>query len=297
MEPERRAHPRKLVSTGVAFHDADGAPLRGWLHDISRGGCFVATPSLSTFGEELAFDLTLPYPRQRVHGKARVVWVRETNDKDLPAGMGMQFVEVNEDAFAAIDKLAAGAKLSRPKTVIGLAPPAPGSSPSYSDVRIPLPSPTKTETETETETETGTETETETGTGTAAVADPVDVGGAAVEAGAAKVLESPLQPPPEPPPKRLGREKWLIAGAAAISVIGLVALGIGVARHGSASETLDAAPSASASAVETAAATETETASTAPVVAPPPIVDASTHDASTHDAGKKKPRRKKIRRR
>ena len=285
MDRERRAHPRKLVSTGVAFHDADGAPLRGWLHDISRGGCFVATPSLSTFGEELAFDLTLPYPRQRVHGKARVVWVRETNDKDLPAGMGMQFVEVNDDALPAIDKLAAGGKLSRPKTVIGLAPPAPGSSPSYSDVRIPLPTP---EPEPKPIAETATETETV----------PVEE--------AAPML-SPLAPlEPLPAPKKKGREKWIIAAAATVSVIGLVALGVGVARHGSTASSLDAAPSASA--VETASATETasasDTASAAGIVSPPPVVDAGTHaarDAGSHDAGadagKKKTRRKKIRRR
>jgi uncharacterized protein (TIGR02266 family) len=141
VERERRAHPRKLVSTGVSFNDLEGATLRGWLHDISRGGCFVATPSLFTYGEELTIVMTLPFPRQRVAGKVRVVWIREKNDKDNPAGMGLEFLEVNEDGLAAIDKLPATAKLSRPKTVIGIAPPAVGSSPSYSDVKIPLPTP------------------------------------------------------------------------------------------------------------------------------------------------------------
>jgi uncharacterized protein (TIGR02266 family) len=261
---ERRAHQRKLVSTGVAFHDLDGAPLRGWLHDISRGGCFIGTPSLFTFGEELAIDLTLPYPRQRVHGKARVVWMRETNDKDMPAGMGMAFVDVNEDALVAIDKLAAGNKLSRPKTVIGLAPPAAGSSPSYSDVQIPLP---KIEPE------------------PAAQPDPIAI---------AAPLADPIPIALPERPKKGGREKWLIAGAAAISVGGLVTLGVVYARHGKTTPVVDAAASVAPSVTPIAIAiadAEASSVAVTPPPPPPPIVDAGA------DGGKKKPPPKKIKRR
>ena len=309
MERERRAHPRKLVSTGVSFNDIEGATLRGWLHDISRGGCFVATPSIFTFGEELTIVLTLPFPRQRVAGRVRVAWVREKNDKDMPAGMGLEFVEVNDDALSAIDKLPTTAKLSRPKTVIGIAPPAIGSSPSYSDVKIPLPTPED-------------------------LAHPLPV--PAMDAGLTEPegvpmvqlpdanpappaphpppeetepMKSPFERAPEPEPKKSGREKLLIGGAAAVSVAGLVALGVVYSRHGKTDANADAAPVASATATASASAIASETASAPPPIesTPPiatttsaPIVDAGAPDAKHHDAGadggKKKPKTK-IRRR
>ncbi|HEX4514984.1 MAG TPA: PilZ domain-containing protein [Polyangiaceae bacterium] len=273
VERERRAHPRKLVSTGVSFNDLEGATLRGWLRDISRGGCFVATPSLFTFGEELTIVMTLPFPRQRVVGRVRVVWVREKNDKDMPAGMGMAFVEVNDDALVAIDKLASGSKLSRPNTFIGIAPPAAGSSPSYSDVQIPKPPPAMEPT-------------------------------LPAEPPAAPKIE--IAAPLSVTPKKSGREKWLIGGAAAISVGGLVALGVVYSRHAKTNATVDAAVSATASVSATPTASETAPSATASATASAsattsalPIIDASAPDAAPHDAGadggKKKPK-PKIRR-
>ncbi len=277
VDRERRAHPRKLVSTGVSFNDLEGATLRGWLHDISRGGCYVATPSLFTFGEELTIVMTLPFPRQRVAGRVRVVWVREKNDKDMPAGMGMEFVEVNEDALEAIDKLAVPSKLTRPKTVIGIAPPAAGSSPSYSDVKLPplvddlakplLPSATEPTL-------------------------PAD----ALPLQPAVEIASPLS---QTPPKKSGREKWWIGGAAVISVGGLIALGVVYSRHAKKTNAnVDAAISATASATATASdsAAASASATATEMTSALPIVDATTPDAAPHDAGadggKKKPKPK-----
>jgi uncharacterized protein (TIGR02266 family) len=315
VERERRAHPRKLVSTGVSFNDIEGATLRGWLHDISRGGCFVATPSLFTFGEELTIVLTLPFPRQRLAGKVRVAWIREKNDKDMPAGMGLQFVDVNEDALVAIDKLAVGTKISRPNTVIGIAPPAMGSSPSYSDVKIPLPTPED-------------------------LAKPLPVPG--LDAGATEPEGVPIvqlpesEPPPPPPaaaaletetepmklppvlgpppepepePKKSGRrDKLLIGGAAAVSIAGLVALGVVFTRNSKTTPAVDAATSATVVVVDAAPVAvvvpDAAMSSVAVVVTPPPpIVDASVVDAASStdagpkdagaDGGKKKPTKPK----
>jgi uncharacterized protein (TIGR02266 family) len=314
-EKERRAHRRKLISTAVTFKDmVGGVPLRGWLHDISRGGCFIATPSLFTFGEEIDVNLTLPYPRVVVEGKARVMWVREKNDRDMPAGMGVEFVDLKEDVLAAIDRVTSTAKLSRPKTVIGIAPPAAGSSPSYSDVKIPLPKiePKKPEpvvdadtTETETvvepvaETETATapepEPETETETVTEAVAETE------TESVAEPIEEPAPVPAPVPivqPPKKMGREKWLIAGAAGVSLTGLVVLGIVYARHEKTPDVIPVIIDATPQPVTIVDATA--------VVVPPPVVDVvvdAAPEASAPvdagrprdagaDGGKKKPTKK-----
>jgi uncharacterized protein (TIGR02266 family) len=135
MEGERRKHARKRISTAVAFREPGGTLLRGWLVDISRGGCFIATPSHLTFGEPLEIELRLPGIYAQITGTASVVWIRETSQRELPAGMGIRFVAVAESTLAAIDGLSGtGARLSRPSTVIGLAPAPATSSPS-----IPAP--------------------------------------------------------------------------------------------------------------------------------------------------------------
>jgi len=326
VERERRAHPRKLVSTGVSFNDVEeGATLRGWLHDISRGGCFVATPSLFTFGEELTIALTLPFPRQRVAGKVRVVWVREKNDKDNPAGMGLEFVEVNADGLTAIDKLPTTAKLSRPKTVIGIAPPAIGSSPSYSDVQIPLPSPEDLAKPSAVPGLDAGVTEPE-GVPLVKLPEPIDEAklteradedAVLPEASAKTAAETePMAPPvletggPEEP-KKSGKEKLLIGGAAAVSVAGLVALAVFFTR-GNKETPVDAATSATA-VIDATQEVVIDAMSSAAIIIPPPppppIVDAAAesgahdagHDAGPKDAGadggKKKPVKPKVKHR
>ncbi len=100
MPAERRAHSRKRISTAVTFQEADGAPLRGWLRDISRGGAFIASPSQLTFGETLEIELRLPGAHVLSKGTARVVWVREKTAQNLPAGMGVEFIEMPADVLA-----------------------------------------------------------------------------------------------------------------------------------------------------------------------------------------------------
>ncbi len=205
-DKERRAHPRKLVSTAVAFHDADGARLHGWLHDIGRGGCFIASPSHFTFGEELDFELRITDARTLVSGKGRVAWVRETNDRHLPAGMGIRFVEVSEGALAAIDRLGnEGARLSRPNTMIGIAPPPATSSPSYSpDVKLALDAPP----------------------------DPID--------------RAPAPPTETPaPPQRKKRGRWLIAAGGLASVVVAAVIASFVFRSSKTSAPDAAVPTAS----------------------------------------------------
>jgi uncharacterized protein (TIGR02266 family) len=133
MERERRAHARKSISTGVAFRESGGVLLRGWLHDVSRGGCFIATPSHLTFGEPLEFQFRLPGVYAQITGSGTVAWVREKSERDMPAGMGIRFVEVDESLLAAIDGVSTtGARLSRPSTIIGIAPAPKPSAPSFS---------------------------------------------------------------------------------------------------------------------------------------------------------------------
>jgi uncharacterized protein (TIGR02266 family) len=143
MDVERRQYARKRISTAVSFHESEGALLRGWLHDISRGGCFIASPSQLTFGETLELELRLPGVYAQITGTGSVVWVRDKSEPGLPAGMGIRFVAVAESSLAAIDGLSGtGARLSRPSTIIGIAPaPATSSLAIAPDIALPAPEP------------------------------------------------------------------------------------------------------------------------------------------------------------
>lgn len=135
MERERRGHARKRSSTGVTFRGPEGVPFHGLLVDISRGGCFVASPSTLAAGETIEIELRLSDVPAQVTG--RVVWTRERAERERPAGIGVAFVDLPSDALAAIDKLGAEVRLSRPSTIIGIAPAPRASIPSYNPPPMP----------------------------------------------------------------------------------------------------------------------------------------------------------------
>src|SRR5689334_8657951 len=106
MTAERRAHARKRVSTSVMVRDArSDDPIRGWLHDISRSGCFIAAPQQVPAGVEIEFDMRIPGVFHPLSGKAKVIWVRDKSERDLPAGMGVEFMDLSADALSQIESL------------------------------------------------------------------------------------------------------------------------------------------------------------------------------------------------
>jgi uncharacterized protein (TIGR02266 family) len=251
MERERRAYPRKRASTGVTFREPDGVLLRGWLVDIGAGGCFIASPSYLTFGEVVELELRLS--DAVVSAKGKVVWTREKSERDRPAGMGVAFTEVNDAGRVAIDRLGASeVRLSRPSTVIGIAPAPRASSPSFN----PPP-----------------------------LVDPP-----APEPIAAPTPEPPPEPlaaaePPKPP----SRLRWIIAGGVAIvaAALGLVGLRL---RHHPASQTPDAFHDAAPieDAAPEAAPSEPPAVDSGAGVQDAQVADAQVADAAT-DAGRHKP--------
>lgn len=203
MERERRAYPRKRASTGVTFREPDGVLLRGWLVDVGAGGCFIASPSYLTFGEVVELELRLS--DVVVTAKGKVVWTRDKSERDRPAGMGVAFTEVNDAGRVAINRLGASeVRLSRPSTVIGLAPAPRASSPSFNPPPMVEPTP-----------------------------EP------SVEPPAAPVAEPAPEPLPSLPLKP-SRARWFIAGGVAIvaAVLGLV--GLRLRHHPSVAQMADA---------------------------------------------------------
>src|SRR6185312_4640773 len=130
MTTERRTDARGKAIARVTFTDArSDKPAEGQLRDIGRGGMFVATTAPVPLGKRLDFEVTLA-TGGTIAGMARVVWVRDAAAGDLPAGMGIKFIDVDNDALVAIDRLVGLKKNVRERTVLGIAAPAPGAAPA-----------------------------------------------------------------------------------------------------------------------------------------------------------------------
>ncbi len=316
MEREQRAHARKRISASVTFNVDGGTPLRGWLRDISRGGCFITSPSASKVGETIELVVRLPGVSKPIVGTARVVWVRDKSVRDLPAGMGIEFVTVPEESLAAIDALSGASAPRRSQTVIGIAPPPPTSSPSFSPEAVPQ------------EVIDALRAEAAAARGDAEIekTERTKLPVAQIESEAreaeAHVTEAELQvteeepappPPPAPPgpppqpepppqaapeppidlPRRVNAipKKWLIAaGVGAAGAIGLVALIVGIA-HRDRGATADASRTPASEtgvnvASEIAQNAVADATLTAAADVSAPVVDAHVEDATLDARGR-----------
>lgn len=101
---ESRRYPRLPCEIEVNL-SSDHNFYTGFTSNISEGGLFVATEALCDVGTELEFEfaLTGDPPPMKVRGIVR--WVRESNDftSDVPAGMGIEFTGLDDDAQARIN--------------------------------------------------------------------------------------------------------------------------------------------------------------------------------------------------
>jgi uncharacterized protein (TIGR02266 family) len=123
MTTERRTDARGKSSARVTFTDATSdTPSEGELHDIGRGGMFVATKTPLPVGKRIDVEVHVE-GSSAITGMARVVWVRDAAQGELPAGMGIKFIDVDNDALGAIDKIVGLKKNVRERTMLGI--PAP----------------------------------------------------------------------------------------------------------------------------------------------------------------------------
>jgi uncharacterized protein (TIGR02266 family) len=134
--------------------------------DISRGGIFIKTKKPLDTGALLKFEFQLQGGAAVIHGVGRVAWRRaEARARaDLPAGMGIKFIKLDDQSRAVIERVEArhgtssrfeqtdAAELAPPlsslpptATLTGVPtppapPPAPGNT-NNSAARRPPPSP------------------------------------------------------------------------------------------------------------------------------------------------------------
>jgi uncharacterized protein (TIGR02266 family) len=100
---ERRADARIELEVEVGL-ETDNNFYTGLTQDISSGGLFVATHILYRVGENISVRFTLPGRKEAIRADTEVRWLRDphTMRTELPAGIGLRFVKLEEEAQKAI---------------------------------------------------------------------------------------------------------------------------------------------------------------------------------------------------
>ncbi len=98
----RREHSRFSVDLDVTV-GSDHNFYAGFAENLSAGGVFIATHNLKPVGSKIELCVNLPDGVQ-VRASGEVRWIRIFNEQsDMPPGMGVKFVDVDEASITAIN--------------------------------------------------------------------------------------------------------------------------------------------------------------------------------------------------
>lgn len=108
MRDHDRRHGRVPVAFQVTYSTA-GAFLVAYTSNLSQGGVFLDTPTPLPVGTAVKLSFTTPSAPEPIVVDAVVAWVRETpTPEGHPAGMGLQFGQLDDRYGSVIDRLVAG---------------------------------------------------------------------------------------------------------------------------------------------------------------------------------------------
>ena len=99
---ERRIHRRLPAEIEVTLHSEHNF-FTGFTQNISEGGLFIATHQIAPVGTQFRVTFMLQGLVGAVNVLCEVRWIRPYNDDmDAPPGIGVRFVDLDEDTFLAI---------------------------------------------------------------------------------------------------------------------------------------------------------------------------------------------------
>jgi uncharacterized protein (TIGR02266 family) len=85
-------------------HSADRRIFFGYARNISRGGLYISTVNPREPGSRFELDIPIPPLGRYVTCLCEVVWKRDfSHNSPYDPGMGMKFVDLNEEVAQAID--------------------------------------------------------------------------------------------------------------------------------------------------------------------------------------------------
>lgn len=112
VQNERRRQLRAPILVKRMKVGGTGNVFFGYAGDISASGMFIGTVNPRRKGEQFALQFTIPGAPAPICINAEVVWTREhSTSAEFPPGMGIRFLDITEEAAAAIRTfVAAGAR-------------------------------------------------------------------------------------------------------------------------------------------------------------------------------------------
>ena len=112
LERQRR-YVRKPIEASFRVRDAND-PGHGEILfdsiDLSQGGAFLHSDLLLEIGDELEVTFGLPDEIRPIRARARVAWTTR-GDATGKAGMGLEFIDLTDEARAAIERFVREARL------------------------------------------------------------------------------------------------------------------------------------------------------------------------------------------
>ncbi len=105
-EDRRSARRARLSGVRVTYEGATGQVHEAEVADLSREGVFIATAHPTAVGKRLSLDIQVAGEAGSWPALGRVVWVRSRDEGDeLPAGMAVKIIDIEEAIAVAIDRL------------------------------------------------------------------------------------------------------------------------------------------------------------------------------------------------
>lgn len=137
--PDDRRAARRTRTPGVhaTYESAAGDPLEAEVLDLGRGGLFLRATSPIQVGKRMSFEIREAGGAATGSVLGRVIWVRAVDEgESRPRGVGVKFIDVDDDAMSAIDRLVEAGERADP----GIAKPtAPAREQTVLGVGVPEP--------------------------------------------------------------------------------------------------------------------------------------------------------------
>ena len=106
MDQGRRNAERKAVGLLVKLkHTSVGSFIQEYAVNISPGGMFIRSREPQPVGTPVRFEVRIADGQRMLKGSAVVRWTRPAEDVTGPAGMGIQFTELDDASQALVDRM------------------------------------------------------------------------------------------------------------------------------------------------------------------------------------------------
>ncbi len=104
-EDRRSARRARLSGVRVTYEGATGLVHEADVANLSREGLFIATAQPTAVGKRLSLDIQVAGEAASWPALGRIVWLRSRDEGDLPAGMAVKIIDIEESIAVAIDRL------------------------------------------------------------------------------------------------------------------------------------------------------------------------------------------------